>query len=159
MGKARDESFASRHYHLLRCHFHVVLKATSHRRRLANGIAIASFAAQMPSACDATDSVALACAVCVCARLDNQAPCLPDKLAKNGLVISPEYKHDLVMITAKVSLVWRSADMCQWAACFEVLRWCFSDQTRACALLSYSCHPPGHWRDSGGSVIVAFGIV
>lgn len=34
-------------------------------------------------------------------KIKAEAPCLPDKLAKNGLVISPEYKHELVMITAK----------------------------------------------------------
>mmetsp|Transcript_78240 Transcript_78240/g.114581 ORF Transcript_78240/g.114581 Transcript_78240/m.114581 type:complete len:273 (+) Transcript_78240:51-869(+) len=34
-------------------------------------------------------------------KLKAEMPCLPDKLKKNGVVISPEFKHDSVMFTAK----------------------------------------------------------
>ena len=35
-------------------------------------------------------------------KLKAEAPCLMEKLMEKGLVIAPEYKHDLFMLTAKV---------------------------------------------------------
>jgi len=38
-------------------------------------------------------------------KLKAEVPCLPAKLTAKGITISPEYKHDLLMFTAKVGHV------------------------------------------------------
>jgi hypothetical protein len=31
-----------------------------------------------------------------------EVPCLPEKMSQDGVVFAPEYKHDMIMFTAKV---------------------------------------------------------